>query len=257
MNKTGMKTNNKLINPHGDHYNDDEFNYERYWDSRKYEHLAEVSTIIELLGDEKFLNAVDIGGGYGRLTVVLEKFSEQATLLESSQKQLDIAKEFMKDHPNIRIIKNTAQELGLDDESVDLAIMVRVMHHFPEPREALERIAKSIKKNGVFILEFANQTHLKNRIKNIGKPFSKDPVSVLNFDDNSIPFVNHHPETVIKLVEELGFVVEKKLSVSMFRSSTIKKLIPADTLSKLDGLIRPFVSPFDLGPSVFLKLRKK
>ena len=65
-----------------------------------------------------------------------------------------------------------------------------------------------------------------------------------------------HPETIKKIVESIGFKIEKSISISMFRSATLKKIIPANILSRLDSLVRPVVSKFNLGPSVIYKLRK-
>jgi SAM-dependent methyltransferase len=82
-----------------DHYNDPSHNYLYYWDGRRYEHLAEEIAIKRLLKNKHFKHAVDVGGGYGRLCVLLEEYSDKVTLAEPSQQQLDIAKDFLKDHP--------------------------------------------------------------------------------------------------------------------------------------------------------------
>ena len=60
-----------------DQYNDPSHNYLHYWDNRDYEHAAEEMAIKRLLKGKRFHNAVDVGGGYGRLAVLLEKYSER------------------------------------------------------------------------------------------------------------------------------------------------------------------------------------
>lgn len=248
----------KSHNPRGYHYNDDTINYERYWDSRTYEHLAEVSVIKNMLSGMHVRDAVDIGGGYGRLSVILDQFANNTILLESSQQQLDIARDFLNEYSHITLTKNITPTLDLGDASMDIALMVRVMHQYSEPKEVLKEVYRILKPGGVFVLEFANQTHLKNRILSIlsGRSLSFEPVSVSTQDDNAIPFVNHHPKTVLELVESIGFSVESKQSVSLFRSKVIKSIFAPELLSVADQIARPFVSAFDCGPSVFLKLRK-
>ncbi|HEX7632731.1 MAG TPA: hypothetical protein VF401_00230, partial [Candidatus Saccharimonadales bacterium] len=76
-----------------DQYNDPSHNYLHYWDHRQYEHAAEEVAIRKLLRGRHFKNAVDIGGGYGRLCLLLEQFADDVTLAEPSQQQLDIAKD--------------------------------------------------------------------------------------------------------------------------------------------------------------------
>jgi hypothetical protein len=54
-----------------DYYDDPAFNYERWWAGREYEHKAEVIAIRRLLRGSHFGHAVDVGGGFGRLSIVL------------------------------------------------------------------------------------------------------------------------------------------------------------------------------------------
>src|SRR5690554_7732833 len=84
-----------------DQYNDPHHNYLHYWDGRDYEHAAEEKAITRFIKGKKFKHAVDVGGGYGRLCVLLQNYAEKVTLAEPSQQQLDIAKDFLKDHPRI------------------------------------------------------------------------------------------------------------------------------------------------------------
>ena len=84
-----------------DQYNDPSHNYLKYWEGREYEHAAEEVAIATLLKGKSFKKAIDVGGGYGRLSVFLRNFSEHVTLAEPSQQQLDIEKEFLKDKHSV------------------------------------------------------------------------------------------------------------------------------------------------------------
>src|ERR1700712_3874771 len=84
-----------------DQYNDPTQNYLHYWDGREYEHAAEEVAINRLLKGKRVKTAVGVGGGYGRLCVQPEKFADKVTLAEPSQQQLDIAADFLKDHPEV------------------------------------------------------------------------------------------------------------------------------------------------------------
>jgi len=55
--------------------------------------------IKRLLKGKHFNEAIDIGGGYGRLSVLLTQFASHVILAEPSQKQLDIAKTFLRTTP--------------------------------------------------------------------------------------------------------------------------------------------------------------
>src|SRR4051812_43508189 len=82
-------------------YDNPQYNYQDYWQGRDYEHAAEELAIKRLLRGKKFASAVDVGGGYGRLSKFLTKFSKEVTLAEPSQQQLDIAKIYLKDTPQV------------------------------------------------------------------------------------------------------------------------------------------------------------
>src|SRR5579862_10121 len=96
MPKTNAKTPKRA-----DQYNDPTHNYRDYWDGRTYEHRAEVLAIKRLLEGRHFSSAVDVGGGFGRLTILLEDYADHVTLAEPSRQQLDLAKAFLQDHPEI------------------------------------------------------------------------------------------------------------------------------------------------------------
>src|ERR1700687_1222067 len=84
-----------------DQYDDPKYNYQDYWAGREYEHAAEELAIKRLLKGTHFDNAIDVGGGYGRLSLFLTNFADKVTLAEPSQQQLDIAKIYLKNAPKV------------------------------------------------------------------------------------------------------------------------------------------------------------
>jgi ubiquinone/menaquinone biosynthesis C-methylase UbiE len=244
-----------------DQYNDPSHNYLRYWDGRDYENASEEIAIRRFLKNRHFKNAADIGGGYGRLCILLEKFADHVTLAEPSKQQLGIADEFLKDHPKIEKTLMQADDLKFKDDSMDLITMIRVMHHIPDPRVEFSEIARVLSDNGVLILELANYTHARNRLKYALK-FKKlplDPVDIrseANRRDDEIAFVNHNPKTVIKQLAHAGLKVEKVLSVSNLRSPTLKKVFPASAMLSVERFLQPTLARTFFGPSVFFLVKK-
>src|SRR6185369_14989628 len=112
-----------------DQYNDPKHNYLHYWSGRDYENAAEEMAIKRLLNGKHFRHSIDVGGGFGRLCILLENYSDKVTLAEPSQQQLDIAKDYLKDHPEIDRKLTQADDLDFKDKSLDLITMIRVMHH--------------------------------------------------------------------------------------------------------------------------------
>jgi ubiquinone/menaquinone biosynthesis C-methylase UbiE len=243
-----------------DQYDDPDYNYLHYWQGREYEHAAEEMAIRRLLRGKKFKHAIDVGGGYGRLSKFLTNYSQKVTLAEPSQQQLDIAKMYLKDTPRVDQKLLQASNLKLKDGSVDLVLVVRVLHHLPDPSPEFSEIARVLEPGGTFLLEFANDAHFLNRIRYglRGKGVPKNPVdirSAQNKDD--IPFVNHHPKTVIKKLQEAGFEVEATLSGSNMRSPTLKRALGKKPLLAVEKVMQPLLAPIYFGPSVWLRLKKK
>lgn len=244
-----------------DQYNDPKHNYLKYWDGREYEHAAEELAISRMLKGKRFKKAVDVGGGYGRLSVYLRKFADEVTLAEPSQQQLDIAKEYLKDKPSVISKLAQAEALPFSDGEVDLVLVVRVLHHLPDPMPAFEEINRILKKDGYFLLEFANNAHFKNRLKHLAK-FQKlplDPVDIRSAENQRadvIPFVNHNPKTIKKQLAQVGFKLEKVLSASNFRSTTLKKTLGKKTLLALEKATQKPLAHTYFGPSTVFLLRK-
>lgn len=245
-----------------DQYDDPKYNYQDYWAGREYEHVAEGMALKRLLKGRHFKQAVDVGGGYGRLSKFLTTFADNVTLAEPSQQQLDIAKIYLKDTPEVEQKKLQAADLKMPDASVDLVLVVRVLHYLPDPSAEFKEIARILKPGGMFILEFANDAHFLNRLRYAvkGKRVPQKPVDISSEASKKageIAFVNHHPHTIIKLLNDAGFEVDTVLSGSNLRSPVLKRLLGKNIRVGLEKLLQPMLAPLYFGPSVWLRLKKK
>jgi SAM-dependent methyltransferase len=244
-----------------DQYNDPKHNYLRYWDGRQYEHQAEQIAIRRLLSGRHFRSAVDIGGGYGRLCLMLEQYADKVTLAEPSQQQLDIAADFLKDHPEIDRRLVQADDLPFEDGSIDLLTMIRVMHHLPDPSAEFAEISRVLADDGYAIIEVANYLHIRNRLKHLNR-HERMPVkpvdirSAANRGADEIPFVNHNPYTVVRQLQHAGLRVEARLSVSNLRSVRLKKLMPREVMLGAERMMQRPLSSIYFGPSIFFLVSK-
>ncbi len=240
-----------------DQYNDPSHNYLKYWVGRDYENGAEEMAIKRLLKGKHFSHAVDVGGGYGRLCLLLEKYADKVTLAEPSRQQLEIAKDFLKDHPKIERKLMQADDLAFRDKTMDLITMIRVMHHIPEPSAEFRELARILTDDGYLILEVANYAHGRNRLKHFlkGQRLPLEPVDIRSKQAN-IAFVNHNPKTVIKQLAHAGLKVEKVLSVSNLRSPMLKKIVPKNAMLAAEKILQITLARTYFGPSVFFLIKK-
>lgn len=239
----------------------DSYDYPRYWRSREYEDRAEKIALTRLLARVKKRNAlVDIGGGFGRLAETYAPLFKKCLLVDTSQKLLNKAKKNLEGYKNITFKQGRVEKLPLNSSQFDAALMIRVVHHLPHPAKAIEEVVRVLKPKGYFILEFANKIHLKA----ILKAFLKGKIDCLlsHLPENistrkSVFFFNYHPTHIKSLLLSNRFRIIKILSVSNFRASFFKKLIPSRFLLLLEFFLQPILSRLYFGPSIFILAQKK
>ena len=130
--------------------------------------------------------------------------------------------------------------------------MIRVLHHMADAPKALGQVKDALAADGVFILEYANKLNLKAILRYLlgrqrWSPFSLEPVEFvkLNFD--------FHPKAIRNWMENLGFRLEKTLTLSHFRVGLLKRIVPTGILVFLDSLFQWTGAWWQLSPSVFVK----
>lgn len=236
------------------------YDYTQYWNNRDYEHAAEEAALRRLLKDRHFARAADIGGGFGRLCLLLRQYADHVTLAEPSRTQLEAAEQVLSG-TDVQKVQTQADDLAFEDGTLDLITMVRVMHHIPEPTQEFAEIARVLRPGGTAIIEVANYGHVKNRMKHrrSGTPLPKEPVSIRTVEadqPDAIAFVNHNIDTVVDQLAAAGLRLHRKLSVSNLRSQRLKQVLPTPVMLGLEKAAQRGLARFDFGPSIFLELRK-
>ncbi|MDO8755782.1 MAG: methyltransferase domain-containing protein [Anaerolineales bacterium] len=227
-----------------------------FWEQggRAYEDRAEAIALKRMLPKSGKL-MLELGAGAGRNTSRYAGF-ERIVLLDYSTTQLAQAQQRLGRSDKYIYVAADIYRLPFLERLFDSATMIRALHHMADAPKALSQIRNVLQPNAVFILEFANKLNLKSILRYwLGKqdwnPFTLEPVEFaqLNFD--------FHPQAIRNWLGELGFSIEKILTVSHFRLGLLKRLVPAKLLAALDGLFQPTGSFWQFTPSVFLKAKVK
>ena len=229
-----------------------------FWENtdREYEDQADRMAIRRLLPKrmEKF---ADIGGGYGRLANEYLKRAHKVYIFDYSKTELAQAKEIYGD--KIETKAGDIYKLPFKNDELDGLMMVRVTHHLKELEKAVAELYRVLKPGGVAVIEVANKRTLPKMARFLTgrskvNPFDKKPANYKEISKDG--FYNYHPKYVEEIFARLGFKTEKVLSVSNFRSKTLKKVIGTNNLVKMENTAQTMLAPIRFAPSVYYKLRK-
>jgi ubiquinone/menaquinone biosynthesis C-methylase UbiE len=224
---------------------------QRFWEEggRAYEDQAEALALKKLL-PVKGKHLLELGAGAGRNTPRYAGF-EQVTLVDYSTTQLGQAIERLGNSARYRYIAANIYRLPFGPNSFDAATMIRTLHHFSAPDKALAQVKDCLANGAVFILEFANKRNLKALIRYLigwqkWNPFARESVEFaeLNFD--------FHPKSVKTMLKDLGFDIQRQISVSYLRAGIFKRL-PMGILMAKERVLQSLFSWTAYSPSVFLR----
>jgi ubiquinone/menaquinone biosynthesis C-methylase UbiE len=225
-----------------------------FWDQggRDYEDRAEAIALKRLLPESGSL-MLEVGAGAGRNTPRYAGF-ERIVLLDYSTTQLQQAQARLGKSDRYIFVAADVYRLPFVDGLFDGATMIRTLHHMADAPKALGQVRNVLQPGATFILEFASKLNGKAILRYwLGRqawsPFTLEPVEFaeLNFD--------FHPKAVREWLQDIGFRIEKTLTVSHFRIALLKWLIPTGILVALDSLAQWTGSLWRLTPSVFVRAR--
>lgn len=225
-----------------------------FWDKggREYEDRTEAIALHRLLPRSGNL-LLELGAGAGRNTPRYHGF-ERIVLLDYSRTQLEQAQQRLGRSEKYIYVAADVYRLPFVHGLFDAATMIRTLHHMADAPKALGQIRNVLSPGAVFILEFANKQNLKAILRYLfgrqkWNPFSLEPVEFveLNFD--------FHPKAIRNWLADLGFSVEKTLTLSHFRMGLLKRIIPTSILVALDSLFQWTGAWWQLSPSVFVRAK--
>ena len=225
-----------------------------FWEqgSRAYEDQVEAVALKRLLPERGEL-LLEIGAGAGRNSLRYKDF-KRIILLDYSLSQLRLAQEQLGRGERYIYVAADAYNLPFLPGLFDAATMIRTIHHMTEPELVLRQVRQVLQSGAIFIMEYANKHNLKAILRYLFRrqswsPFSREPVEFarLNF--------NFHPWTVRQWLSQTDFQLERQLTVSHFRVSTLKRLVPLRWLVSLDSLAQLTGDWWQISPSVFVRAR--
>jgi SAM-dependent methyltransferase len=158
----------------------------------------------------------------------------------------------LQNDPRFLFVAADLYNLPLADSALDTVVTVRVLHHVADIPRAFTEIGRVVRPQGTYLTDFANKRHIKAVLRYAltrrePNPFALEPYEFvkLNFD--------FHPRYIADELRKNNFVIGDRRAVSMFRVAFLKRIVPANILAGIDGLLQHPTSSFQLSPSIFIR----
>lgn len=123
------------------------------WDELRqelYGETAELSAVLALLDDAWTVG--DLGCGTGRVADRLAPWIARLVAVDASRSMLDEARRRLARHDNVDLRRGELEELPLDDGELDMALLVLVLHHLPQPEVVLAEVRRVLRPGGRLVV---------------------------------------------------------------------------------------------------------
>ena len=94
----------------------------------------------------------DLGCGTGQVSAALAPFVGRVVAVDASAAMLQAARKRLHRFENIDLRRGELEALPIDDDRLDAATLMLVLHHVPEPSRALAEVARVLKARGRVII---------------------------------------------------------------------------------------------------------
>jgi ArsR family transcriptional regulator len=94
----------------------------------------------------------DLGCGTGHVSAALAPFVTRVVAVDASAQMLQAARARVGAADNVDLRRGELEALPIDDQRLDVATLMLVLHHVPEPAVALKEVARVLKPGGRLLL---------------------------------------------------------------------------------------------------------
>jgi ArsR family transcriptional regulator len=123
------------------------------WDRLREELFGPTShlrALAGLLDSEEVVG--DLGCGTGQVSQWLAPFSERIIAVDASKEMLRAARERLSGQRHVEIRHGSLEKLPIQNAELDVALLLLVLHHVPEPKRALAEAARALKPGGRLLI---------------------------------------------------------------------------------------------------------
>jgi ArsR family transcriptional regulator len=123
------------------------------WSEMRHELFGQrfdLQALLTLLDPELVVG--DLGAGTGHVVLSLAPHVRRVIAVDDSPEMLDAASVRLAGVSNVELRHGKLESLPLDDGTLDVALLILVLHHLPEPRRVFSEAARVLKPGGRFLV---------------------------------------------------------------------------------------------------------
>jgi ArsR family transcriptional regulator len=94
----------------------------------------------------------DLGCGTGQVAAAIAPFVQRVIAVDASAAMLQAARKRLQDVDTVDLRRGDLEALPIDDAQLDAAMVMLVLHHVPDPAQALAEIARVVRPGGRLVL---------------------------------------------------------------------------------------------------------
>jgi ArsR family transcriptional regulator len=123
------------------------------WDRLRDELFGRRTSLLGLLGliDPDHVIA-DLGCGTGAVTEALAPIIDRMVAVDGSEAMLDAARERLAQHAHVDLRRGELEALPIEPETIDLATLILVLHHLPDPGKVVTEVARILRPSGRILI---------------------------------------------------------------------------------------------------------
>ncbi len=132
----------------------------------------------------------DLGCGTGQVAAALAPFVARVVAVDRSSDMLQAARRRLRDLPNVDVRRGELEALPLQDGELDAATLLLVLHHLPEPADALAEAARVLRPGGRLLVSDMlphDREEYRQQMGHVWLGFGEEPLRRLvgnaGFDD--------------------------------------------------------------------------
>ncbi len=157
------------------------FDYSTVWKGRGIEDRVERTIVSGWASGE---TGIELGGGFGRITQVLENRVGRMYMVDYSLANLRRASSRLR---KTTLVRSSIQKLPFPDDCFDFLALIRVIHHIEDQGDVLSEVVRVCRDGATFVLGIANQNGWprSRRLKKVKRTHQGDiifPTPLSNFE---------------------------------------------------------------------------